>query len=256
MGSLFKSPSPPAAPPPAQPMDVIDEINGIRETVVTRPDGTKELRRTAMPLSAEQQALKEQFDRIVNTQLTAIETLSRPELATSIAEFQPALKAFRDQVTRGLDRSQAQTTRVSEEALARRGLAQSTAATELRNVQANEFAAQRQQAAEQETLLAEDLRNQAIGRSQNLLALATQRQDQQALRYLNAQQAAASSQLGLLQAQQAANQLQYSAQLNAFQAQQQSRASMFNTLGTLGGVGLGGFIDKNGFGLFGTTPKK
>ncbi|MFN7834842.1 MAG: hypothetical protein ACK5NY_03490 [Burkholderiaceae bacterium] len=236
-------------------MDVIDEINGVRETVVTRPDGTKELRRTAMPLSPEQQALKEQFDRIVNTQLTSIETLSRPELAASIPEFQPALKAFREQVTAGLDRSQAQTARISEEQLARRGLSQSTAATELRNVQANEFAGQRQQAAQQETLLAEDLRNQAIGRSQNLLSIATQRQDQQALRYLQAQQSAASSQLGLLQAQQAANQLQYSAQLNAFQAQQQSRASMFNTLGTLGGVGLAYGLQGGGFGLLGRKPR-
>ncbi|NBV54330.1 MAG: hypothetical protein EBR79_01295, partial [Proteobacteria bacterium] len=80
MGSLFK-PKQPAPPPPAPPVTVRDQVNGVEQVPVTNPDGSITYVTRQIPLSAEQQAQKDELDAIMKDSLAEIKRLSATDYA-------------------------------------------------------------------------------------------------------------------------------------------------------------------------------
>lgn len=230
-----------SAPQIAQPeiLDIIDQIAGIEQVTVTGPDGKKQIIRRELPLTAEQQQEKELIDRLIGDNLKLIEELSAPDLATALPEFQPAIEAFRATIDKGIRESFRRTADLEEEVLARRGVADSTSATEIRGDREARTQEAFSQARRDEITFAEQLRGQAIGRATNLLGLAAGRQDAQAGQALASLGQLQSSQLGLLNANTAVN----TANANlAFQADNLARSiqgSRINAISQAAGAGFG-----------------
>jgi len=230
----------PTPPPVAEPIDIIDEISGYEQVKVTGADGKTRFVRRALPLSPEQEALKLQYENIVKEQIGIIEELSAPELASQIPEFQPALQAYKEQQQISLGKAVRARSRSEEETLARRGVESSTGATEQRAILGRDIQASEQQIDRDTMLFGEQLRNQAIGRSQNLLGLATGRQDiafNQGLQSLGQLMSTQQAQLG---AQMSYDKMLFESQLQESKNKQSGFNALLNAGATLGGAYLGG----------------
>ena len=235
-----KSSKVPAPPPVAEPLDIVDKISGFEQVKVVGADGKAKFIRRALPLSPEQEALKRQYEDIVQEQLNIINDLSSPELASQIPEFQPALQAFRQQQELNLEKAIKVRTKSEEEALARRGIENSTSAVEQRLARGRDVQASQQAIDQQNILFGEQLRNQAIGRSQNLLNIASGRQDTgfaQGLQSLGQLQATQQAQLG---AQQNYNKMLFKSQMLQAQNNQAGKTATLNALATVAGGAMGG----------------
>ncbi|MAF30913.1 MAG: hypothetical protein CMF60_01740 [Magnetococcales bacterium] len=77
MGSIFKSqPSTPAPPPPPPPSTYRDEIGGTEQVPVKNPDGAYTYITRKLPLTDEQKAEQEAYDKIMKDALAEIQKLS------------------------------------------------------------------------------------------------------------------------------------------------------------------------------------
>ena len=234
MGSLFGQ-STPAPPPPAPPTTIRDEINGVEQVPVTNADGTVTYVTRAIELTADQQAEQDRLDSIMKDALAEIERLSASDYADD-DETRKVLDAWeatrKDIIDDDFDRRQQQ----EEAVLARRGLADSTAATNIRrqrrlDLQDAELATSRER-----DLLSQNIRNERIGLQQNLYGLAASQDNADAV---GKQQAAVSGQSLLV-----ANERARQASLNDYYGYELTRASepsVFSDLATLG-LTVGGFF--------------
>lgn len=175
MGSLF-SQDVPAAPAPPPVTLVRDEINNVEQVPVENADGTTTFITRQIPLSAEEQAERDELDRIANESLAEITRLSTGAF-TPDATAQRAIDALEATRIDALDDTFSERTRQEENRLAQRGLGDSSAGDDVRRQrrldrQDADVSLQR----DQETLIA-DLRADELGRQQNLFTLATQQQD-------------------------------------------------------------------------------
>lgn len=243
---MNSSDSAPPPPPPAEPIDIIDEVLGIQQITVKKPDGTKQLVRRELPLSPEEEALRKQYQDIVTEQVGIIEQLSSPALAINIPEFKPVLDEYRRQRGLEIKRTFEDVTRTQEESLARRGIADSTAATEVRAARDVAQQTALDQADRNTSLVAEQLRSDAIGRAGGLLNLAFSRQDKQTADMAQGLALANQSQQSILSADVANNQLQFQSSLAAYQANQSQKAANLNAFATLGGAALGAGLKEGG----------
>ena len=253
MGSLFK-PKQPAPPPPAPPTYVRDEINGVEQVPVTAADGSVTYITRQLPLSAEQQAAKDEVNKILSDSLAEINRLSKTDYAPDAAT-QSVLKQWEERQTELLNRSAQSRTQAEEEQLARRGLADSTAALGVRRQRALD----EQDARKTLTLQREDLGNQIRGEKlalqQNLYSLASAQNDATAARTARAATGSLSDAVAL-NAQRQASILDY------YNAQQRATGtSIFGTAlesslgrtlgGSVGGV-FGGPVGRTAGGLIGS----
>lgn len=195
MGSLFKSSSP-APTPPSPPNTIRDEVNGVEQVPVKNGDGTITYITRALPLTAEQQAQKEQLDAIVAESLGEIQKLSSTDYAPD-----DATKAVLERWTTAqndlLKTQLASRSQNEEEALARRGVSDSTAAQDVRRQRVLD-----QQKAEQNVGLmademAQQVRNDKLSLQQNLYNLASTQKDVTSARTAQAAARAQSSALAL-----------------------------------------------------------
>ena len=72
MGSLFRAPKSPPAPPHSS---YVDQVSGVEQVPVTNADGSITYVTRQLPLTAEQQAQKDQLTQIMNDSLTQIQKL-------------------------------------------------------------------------------------------------------------------------------------------------------------------------------------
>lgn len=175
MGSLFRQDAPPAPPPPPVTL-VRDEVNNVEQVPVKNADGTTTFVTRRIPLSAAEQAERDELDRIANESLSEITRLSSGAF-TPDAQAQRTINALQAARQDTLDDTFSERARQEENRLARRGLADSSAGDDVRRQRRLD----RQDAnlnltREQEALVA-DLRNDEIGRQQNLFNLASEQQD-------------------------------------------------------------------------------
>lgn len=201
MGSLFSSkiPAPPAPPLPAT---IRDEINKVEQVPVINPNGSVTYITRALPLSAEEQAEKDQLSAIMQNALSEIQRLSSSGYQED------------DETKRVLDQWQAVQgdiigdsvsgrTRVEEDILARRGLGDSSVGLEVRRKRYLDEVDARKDLAVQRDLLGNQVRTERLGLQQQLYDLASSRRDageaaqlqsaikgQSAAAALNAQQSA------------------------------------------------------------------
>lgn len=199
----FKRSRPPEAPqlPPQPPapelLDIIDEISGVQTITVTGPDGKKRRVTQRLPLTQQEQQMLTQAQNLIDTAVNNIERLYKYD-PNSVVNYQPFIQAFsninneriRDlneignfkdiaekvEQFRTMNRDLAvrqfeSDNRKAEELLARRGIARSTEASELRAAMARERGLLEQQADVNAQNYGEDLKNKQLARESNLYSL-------------------------------------------------------------------------------------
>jgi len=175
MGSLFKQDAPPAPPPP--PLTLVrDEVNNVEQVPVKNPDGSTTFVTRRIPLSASEQAERDELDRIADESLAEITRLSGTSFSPS-SETQRRLDAWAEVRREALDDTFSERARVEDNTLARRGLEDSSAGLDVqrqRRLDRQEADVNIQR--EREGLV-DDIRQQDIGLQQNLFNIATQQQD-------------------------------------------------------------------------------
>ena len=235
MGSFFKGKKAPPPPPPPAPKIVQDLINGV-ETVTETRDGQEYVITRQLPLSAEQQAIK---DRI-SASLDRIDALSSG-LAVLNPEYAPMVEQLRSwqQQTRGQMFGEA--ARAQGDELARRGLGNSTAAAQARS-NLNLQLGQQTQADEVNLFgLAEQQRAAELGRLGGALELRTNLNQQNLNNLTNAGINTANTQSNRLTLDNQIQQTNYQNQLTAFQNQRPSAfSSLLSTAAGLGAAYLTG----------------
>lgn len=191
MGSLFKA-STPAPTPPAPPSTVRDEIGGVEQVPVTNADGSITYITRKLPLTAEQQAQKDQLDAIMSESLAEIQKLSAtdyaPDEATQkvLSQWQTAQKELL--ATQVSSRSQSE-----EELLAKRGLSDSTTAQAVRRQLALDSQKSAQNIGLQADEMASQVKAEQLSLQQNLYNLAANQTDVAAARTAQAATRAQSS---------------------------------------------------------------
>ncbi|MBI1362713.1 MAG: hypothetical protein GC134_01910 [Proteobacteria bacterium] len=175
MGSLF-SPKVPSAPPPPPAATYRDEIGGTEQVPITNPDGSTTYITRQLPLTEEQQQEKAAFEGIMQSALDEIKRLSTDDFADD-----PAVKSVLDDYTAEQSKvlSDVFTNRsdTEEAVLAKRGLADSSAAQDIRRQRQKDELDARSSLQRQANLLKDDIRNERINLQQNLYNIAATRQD-------------------------------------------------------------------------------
>jgi hypothetical protein len=231
MGSLFK-PKQPAPPPPAPPVLVRDEVSGVEQIPVTNPDGSTTYVTRAIPLTPQQQAERDSINKIVADSLAEINRLSRADYAPDTAT-QQVLDAWQQQQEKLLAQSTTQRTQQEEERLASRGLADSTAAQDIRRQRALDEQNARSTLALSRTEMGNQIRGEKLALQQNLFSTVNGMKDATQAQTARAATAGLSSAVAL-NAQRQASILDY---YNA-----QNRNSADGAFGQALGRSLGGTI--------------
>lgn len=244
MGSIFAPKAPQINFPqqePAELLDYIDEVSGVEQRVVTRADGTKEIVRKQRPLSEEEQQFRDQTEQRLKDAFDRITAMTNVVSAMDVPEFKETLNAFETNLRKSVDRSFKVASEAQEEALARRGLSDSTSGVHQRRQQLQQRAEAEQQIDASLRLQAEELRSAEIGRQQNLLGLATGQQQQIFQNQLVGSQFGGGLQTAQLSSQLAFQQAQQQVALANAQAKMQASAIGAQTFGDLLGAAGGYF---------------
>jgi hypothetical protein len=247
MGSLFK-PKQPAPPPPTPPTLVRDEINGVEQVPVTAADGSITYITRALPLTAAQQAEKQENDRIVSESLAEISRLSRTDYAPDEATTR-VLDQWQTRQNELLARQASQRVQSEEEQLALRGLSDSTAAQAVRRQRLlDDQEAQRSVSLERDDL-ANQIRGEKLSLQQNLYNLASTQRDANANRTAKAATASLGDAVAL-------NAQRQSSILDYYNAQQRANGSgsvFGDAFSRSAGNTIGGTIGGSVGGPFGKT---
>ena len=246
----FKAPdvNPPSPQQISQGMiDVSNKAAGIEQKIIRDAQGNPiRVEITELPKSAEDQAIIDRYNELLQDNLSRVQNLSQSGLAENIPELQPILNDLRERNNILLDRAQGNVTRQQETQLAKFGQADSTAAVEQRVAREAQFAEQRQLADLQVSAEAENLRNTELARSINAINTA------QAIR--TGQQAALQGGVGQTAGVgQAFSQLGTGAILGSFNANlSQAQLDMKAGQNLSGSLGIGGDSDGGGAAALGS----
>lgn len=221
MGSIFSAPKAPTPPTPP-PVTVQDQINGVEQVPVHNPDGSITYITRALPLTAEQQAEKDQLDAIMKDSLSQIQALSVSNYQPD-AQTQAVLDQWQGVQQQLLGDQYDKRSRGEEETLAKRGLSDSSAAQEVRRQRALDEQQAEQTLSLQKDQMADQTRSDQLSLQQSLYNLAANSSNADAAK--TAQAAAnAQSQATALNNQRQASLLDY------YTLQNQSARTVSNVL--------------------------
>lgn len=252
MGSIF-SPKVPAAPtpPPMEYMDSRDEVSGTETVWVTGPDGKKTAVTRRLPLTPEQQEAEANLQRIMDENLKRIEVLSGPDYADAIPGLTDTLKAFTDYNTGLVEGNYAKASRDANRSLERRGMGDSTTGVQtqvgLQRAKAQDLTTVGQQA----KLMEGDIRDQEIGRAQNLFGIAANRGDLNFARAVDGLNRQQGTQSILLNAAQNYQNMVYGGALQQQQLKYQAGQAGMQNLAAIAGLASYGFDKAGGFKKYG-----
>lgn len=253
MGSLFSAPKVPTPPPPA-PVEYVntrDEVGGTQSNYVTNPDGTKTLITTRIPLTPEQQAYEDKLQQIANDNLAYIDKLTNSYNVDDIPGLRQYLDDYKSTQVKALDQSTADNTNQSENALARYGQADSTAAVQNREGRDKQYQVNRQAITDNMSAIEQGARQQGIGNATNLYGLATGQQNVILGNLANSLNRGQNFQLSDAGLQQNRNNLIYQGGVQQNALQQQASNSMFGNLAALANLGAYGIAQAGGFAKLG-----
>lgn len=253
MASLF-SPSTPAAPPPPPPPSYVntrDEIAGTQSNYVTGPDGTKTLVTSQLPLTPEQQAVKDKLDQISKDSLDYVTKLSTNYNVDDIPGLKQYLNDYQAQQTQALDQSTADQAQQSETALARFGQADSTAGALDRASRGYQYQQGRKAITQSLSGIEQGARQTAIGNATNLFNIATGRQDANLAQLEGSLAPQQSFQLADASNQTNYNTALYNSALQQNILKQQASQSMLSNLAGLASLGVYGVNKAGGFAALG-----
>lgn len=173
MGSIFKQ-STPTPPPPPPPAGYRDEIGGTEQVPIKNEDGTVTYVTKRLPLTAEQQAEKEAFDKLMQDALSEIERLSSIDYAAD-ENTQKTLQAWGEERERFIDERFESRTQEEEKHLAKRGLMASSAADSARRQRRLDEQQERKTLENEKQLMKDEIRQNNLSYQQNLYNIASQR---------------------------------------------------------------------------------
>jgi hypothetical protein len=175
MGSLFSS-APKISVPPSLPTTVIDEVNGVEQIPQTNADGSITYITRALPLTPEQQATKDELNRIMKESLAEIDALSATAY-TPDAETQKVLDQWQNVQQNTLTETYRDRSTQEESTLAQRGLGDSSAAQEVRRQRLLDQQDAEQNLSLTKAQMAEDTRQTKLAAQTNLYSIASQATD-------------------------------------------------------------------------------
>jgi hypothetical protein len=240
--------------------NVTDLVGGTRSRTIKNPDGTQEIIIEPLEMSPEDKALYEQYQTLLTSNLTGFSSLATAASAYDLPAFKPVIDAYRTQLQTTRDKASSEAVRRSEEQLARRGMTDSTAATELRAVQ--DAALREQSLSDERNLIitAEALRTDALNRALTGINIGTQGLDTKKAQQQASGQFASGTALQALNSSANIQNQNYQNQLQAFNSRQPSFGQqLLTTAAAAAGYGLtGGFGNPSGLlgGLFGGAAKE
>lgn len=234
MGSLFSSKQP-APPTPAPPSTIRDEVNGVEQVPVTNPDGSITYISRALPLTAEQQAAKDELDVIMKESLNQIQKLSATDYSAD-SSTRKILDDWSSIQDRLLKKQVDSRTQNEEQTLARRGLSDSSAADAVRRQRLLDAQEAEKNLALQKDEMNNQIRADRLALQQNLYNLAASTSNASAAR---TQQAAirGQSEVAAINAQRQASLLDY------YNAQLQRNGG--GIFGSALATGLGGSLGRS-----------
>lgn len=238
MGSLFK-PKEPAPPPPAPPVLVRDEVNGVEQVPVTAANGSVTYITRTLPLTAQQQTERDEINKIVADSLAEINRLSRADYATD-ATTQKILDDWQQRQEQLLAQESARRSQQEEERLASRGLSDSTTAQQVRRQRALDEQDARSTLALSRNELGNQIRGEKLALQQNLFNTASGLKDASQARTARAATAGLSDAVALNTQRQASI-------LDYYNAQNRAQSGQLSGLGNLGALsGLGSNLAGSG----------
>lgn len=177
----LSSPKTPITPIPEQaPFETqIDNVAGTKVERVKQPDGTYATVRSALPLSAEDQALQDTYKSIAQNSLDYMTKLSTNYDRSQIPWLDQYLKDYEATNLKAINDNALSTANGEEKALARFGQADSTAGAQARSARFGVVSGQKNQLARDMSGIEQDARNQALGQQGSLYSLATGALNQQ-----------------------------------------------------------------------------
>lgn len=252
MGSLFKPKTQYVEPPKqADPVGFKSEITGVEQIPVKNADGTTTIIERQI-LTPEQQAIIDRNNRIAEEQLNRIEQLTNNYDISQIDGLSEQLDNFRTSQYAYLDKAVREARMSSEKNLAKFGQADSSAAADTRTQINDAEIAGKQQIQKDAAAAEQDIRNQEIQRSSNLLGIVGNEQQQQNALVANTLARGAGIQSNFMNALQSYNNSVYQANVfNAQQKMQASQAGMQNMMGLASMAAL--MAGPMGFGLYGAA---
>lgn len=176
MGSIFKAQTPPPPPPPPPPSTIRDEIGGVEQVPVVNEDGSTTYVTRKIPLTAEQQAEKDELESIMKDALTEIQKISSEDYQHD-SSTQKVLDSWEETQRELLNDSTVEREQSEEKLLARRGLSDSSAARSVRRQRHLDKQAASKQIQREKDLLSSDIRNEQLGLQQNLYNIASSQQN-------------------------------------------------------------------------------
>ncbi|MCP5405780.1 MAG: hypothetical protein H6922_06130 [Pseudomonadaceae bacterium] len=246
MGSLFSAPKIPAPPPPPPPSTVRDEINNVEQVPVTNADGSVTYITRALPLSAEDQAKKDELDGIMKDALAEIQKLSAADYADD-AETKRVLDLWQTKQEELVGKGFEARGKAEEESLARRGLSDSSSALAVRRQRQLDLQDAKQNVELGREALSDNVRGERLGLQQNLYNIAAGASDTATARQFESAVKGQSA-VAAINAQRSASLLDYYDRTAASQSGRSPFASAF-------GGGLGGSLGRTvgGGGPFGVV---
>lgn len=171
MGTVFKEEKPVTAPPSPPPASYIDEVSGIEQVPVVNEDGSVTYVTRKLPLTAEEQAQKDELDKMASDALAEIQRLSSPDYVYS-ESTQNLLNDWQTGQLETLNDSFGDRREAESDTLAKRGLSDSTAAnTVTRQTKQDEYDA-KQQIEREKSAIGNSIRANELSNQQNLYNLA------------------------------------------------------------------------------------
>ncbi len=237
MGSIFKSqPSTPAPPPPPPPSTYRDEIGGTEQVPVKNPDGTYTYITRKLPLTDEQKAEQEAYDKIMKDALAEIQKLSSTDYDHD-PQTQKVLDAWEAESQSILQETFEERSDEEDKILARRGLSSSSAGEAARRRRLVDKQEAQSQLNREKNLLADDVRHEKLALQQNLYNIASNRQDVEQARALSSATSGMSAVSSINAGNRASIADYYSRQLKQQNSKLQNGVGLFgNVLGQTMGV--------------------
>lgn len=231
MGSIFSTRTP-TPPPPPPPSIVRDEINRVEQVPVTNADGSVTYITRQIPLSEAEQREQDELKRIMDDALSEIEKLSSSNVKDD-PDTKRVLSLWAEERQKLVANNYTEREQLEEQALAQRGLSDSSAAQSIRRQRRLDRQDALENISREQDLLAQDIRREEIGLQQNLYNIAASQTNAETARK---QQAALAGQSRLI-----ATDLSNRASLNDYYSRNYSQSgnSPFSLFGKAAGTALG-----------------
>lgn len=151
----------PQMPTAADVPDQRDEVTGTETVTITDANGKKTRVTRMLPRSAEEQALYDKSQQLIQATLGNIERLAVID-PMQAEEFRPFIASYENLLNTDLNKATAKARQAVETDLAHMGLSNSTAAAEMRAAMSGNEAEARTGIKDKARLMAQDMREQAI----------------------------------------------------------------------------------------------